>query len=172
LTLLSARVHAFSRHLEASPRGEALVVLGARLLANGRPSPAFLGRIERAAELYAQGAASLVVFSGGGQPSEARAALTHALTLGVPEAACLREELSTNTVENARHSAALLLPRGVKTVVVVSDGFHLLRAVRCFRAFGLHPVPAASRRQLARRTLWVATLKEAVAYLRAPPGPG
>jgi uncharacterized SAM-binding protein YcdF (DUF218 family) len=109
-----------------------------------------------------------VIFSGGGNPSEARAALAHARTLGVDEAACVLEEESTNTLENAQHSATLLAARGVKKVVLVTDGFHLWRAVRCFRRYGIEPIPAASRRRLTAKTLFFATLREAIAYLRLP----
>lgn len=168
LLLLALRVHLFGRAAIEAPRGDAIVVLGAKLFSDGRPSPAFLGRIERAAELFAAGAAPLVLFSGGGTPSEASAGRAYARTLGIAEAACLLEEQSTNTFENARYSAALLEARGIRTVVVVTDGFHLLRAVRLFELHGLKPVPAASRRRLTPRTWLLATLKEAIAHLRVP----
>lgn len=169
------RVRAFARGLDPAPRGEAIVVLGARLFPGGTPSPAFLGRIERAVELFHAGAAPLVVFSGGtagAGPSEARAALAHARALGLDAGACLLEEESRSTAENARYTAALLKARGIARVVLVTDGFHLLRAARWFAACGLEPVPAASRRRLTLRTELLATLREALAYLRAPPGWG
>jgi uncharacterized SAM-binding protein YcdF (DUF218 family) len=169
---LALRVDRFARTLNPAPQGEVLVVLGAKLFSDGSLSPAFQGRVERAAELFQARAAPLVLISGGGNPSEARAALAYARTLGVPESVCLLEEQSTNTLENARFTAKLLAARGVKRVVLVSDGFHLLRAVRCFELFGLEPVPAASRRVLTPRTRLLATLKEALAYLRLPPRRG
>jgi uncharacterized SAM-binding protein YcdF (DUF218 family) len=168
LLALAVRVHLFARAAHEAPRAEAIVVLGAKLFEGGRPSPAFEGRIERAAELFAAGAAPLVLFSGGGTPSEASAGRAYAHTLGVAESACVVEEQSSNTFENARFSATLLEARGIRRVVVVTDGFHLLRAVRLFRLHGLEPIPAASRRRLTTRTWLLATLKEALAYLRVP----
>jgi uncharacterized SAM-binding protein YcdF (DUF218 family) len=169
LAALVVRVVLFARRLDPTPRGEVIVVLGAKLFSDGRLSPAFEGRIERAVELFKAKAAPLILFSGGGQPSEARAAVAYAKSLGVDETACLLEEQSTNTLENARYSAQLLAARGVRRVVLVSDGFHLFRAVRCFRLYGIESVPAASRRVLTAKTLIVATAKEAIAYLRIPP---
>lgn len=167
---VAARVHLYGRRAGAQPRGEAIVVLGAKLSSGGRPSAAFLGRIERGAELWRAGAAPLLLFSGGGQPSEARAALEHARSLGVDPAACLLEEASTNTRQNAQRCAPLLQARGVRRVVLVTDGFHLLRAARCFRALGFEVVPAASRRRLTWRTWAWAMLKETIAHLRLPLG--
>jgi uncharacterized SAM-binding protein YcdF (DUF218 family) len=165
---LALRVDRFARTLEPAPKGEVIVVLGAKLFSDGSLSPAFQGRVERAAELFEEKAAPLVLFSGGGAPSEARAALVYAQRLGLSASVCLLEEQSTNTLENARFTATLLAARGVKRIVLVSDGFHLLRAARCFELFGLEPVPAASRRVLMPRTRLLATLKEALAYLRLP----
>jgi uncharacterized SAM-binding protein YcdF (DUF218 family) len=169
LLALAIRVHLFARALDPAPRGEVIVVLGAKLFFDGRLSPAFEGRVERAVELFKAGAAPLILFSGGGNPSEARAALAYAMTLGIDEAVCLLEEQSTNTLENARHSAAMLTARGATRVVLVTDGFHLLRSVRCFRLYGIESVPAASRRVLTGRTQLIATAKEAIAYFRIPP---
>src|SRR4051812_50121680 len=70
-------------------RAQAIVVLGARVMEDGQPSGALQARAERAAELYRQGLAPLVVFSGGvGRypPAEALAARDLALTLGIPAA--------------------------------------------------------------------------------------
>lgn len=169
---IAARVHHYGRRSAAQPRGEAIVVLGAKLFGGGQPSPAFLGRIERGVELWREGAAPLLVFSGGGAPSEARAALEHARALGVDPAACLLEETSTNTRQNAEHCAPLLRARAVRRVVLVTDGFHLLRAARCFRALGFEVTPAASRRRLTARTWAWAMVKETAAYLRLPPRGG
>ena len=72
---------------------------------------------ERAAELYLQGWAPLVVFSGGvgaltrgmfGEQSEAAAFREVAVRAGVPPEAILCEEKSTNTGENIRFTQALL----------------------------------------------------------------
>lgn len=59
---------------------------------------------------------------------------------GVPEAALALEPVSRNTVENARHCARLLRPRGVRRVLLVSDRAHLPRAALLFRLVGLNVI--------------------------------
>ncbi len=53
-----------------------------------------------------------------------------------------QETQSRNTAENAERSAAILRAAGVKRVLLVTQAFHMPRAVRLFRAAGLEVVPA------------------------------
>jgi uncharacterized SAM-binding protein YcdF (DUF218 family) len=96
-------------------------------------------RVERGVELFRQGAAPLLLFSGGGRGAEPEAVIMRRLALasGVPEAAFLLEPHSRNTWENAGESARLLRLRGLRRVVLVSDRAHLPRAVLLFRLAGL-----------------------------------
>lgn len=114
----------------------AIVVAGCRVHPDGSPSPALQRRAERAVELWKQGQAPVVLFTGGrtgALPSEARAAADHAIALGLPQRAILLEETSTSTEENARNASGLVAGR----VLVVSDAYHLWRAQRVFgRYFG------------------------------------
>lgn len=52
------------------------------------------------------------------------------------------EETSVNTAENAANSAAILLPAGVRRIVLVTHALHMRRAERVFRAAGFDVVPA------------------------------
>ncbi|MFN7134959.1 MAG: YdcF family protein, partial [Myxococcales bacterium] len=88
---------------------------------------------------------------------------------GLPGEALLLEDRSRNTHENARHTAALLKPRGIHRVLLVSDGFHLLRARQQFRRAGLDALACpAGVEHLSRtsRLYWV--LREALALLARP----
>jgi uncharacterized SAM-binding protein YcdF (DUF218 family) len=166
---LGLRIHRFGRHAIALRPASAIVVLGARTLPDGAPSPALQGRIEHAASLHRLGLAPLVLFSGGGSPvTEARVAVTAACLLGVPETCCVLEEQSRSTHENARFTAALLRARGVSDAIVVTDDFHLYRAVAHFRRFGVVAQPAPAPRALTpwARARW--TLRELLAVIRRP----
>jgi uncharacterized SAM-binding protein YcdF (DUF218 family) len=79
------------------------------------------------------------VLTGGGAGPVAEAEIMRraALARGVPEAALLIEAGSRNTFENARETARLLGSRGLRSVVLVSDRAHLLRAAILFRFAGL-----------------------------------
>lgn len=149
------------------------VVMGARVLPGGEPSGALQARVVQAVELYKRGVADRLLFSGGvgvNPPSEARVMRTLAVQLGVPESACVLEEQSHSTEENARYSTKIL--RALKApVVVVSDPYHLLRARQYFRlnGFEVDTVPALMTERnlhLVDRVYW--TVREAFALLLHP----
>nr|AYM53963.1 hypothetical protein [Pyxidicoccus sp.] len=153
---------------------DAVVVLGARVLPGGVPSGALRARTEKAVELYQRGLARRLVFSGGvgvNPPSEARVMLALATRLGVPAEACVLEEESHSTEENARFAAKLLREAGARRVVVVSDPYHLLRARQYFRLNGLDvgTSPALeTERNLNAVDRFYWTVREAIALLLHP----
>jgi uncharacterized SAM-binding protein YcdF (DUF218 family) len=136
-------------------RADAIVVLGCALHA-GAPSPALRRRVECGAALLARGVAPLLVLSGGGRSGrpEAEPMAALAAALGVPPARMLLEPRSRDTIGNAFNSAALLRARGLASVVLVSDAYHLARARILFRRAGLivaatdHPPPRSWLREL------------------------
>lgn len=110
---------------------------------------------ERAAELFGDGAAPLVLFSGGvgaltaglfGARSEAEAFADVAAAAGVPRAAMLLEGASTNTGENAKMSAAVLAAAGVpppERVLLVQKPYMEMRTLATFmRQWPGAPLPA------------------------------
>jgi len=114
---------------------DAIVVAGCKVMPNGQPSPSLERRVRRAVGLWRAGRAPLLVFTGGVgtyPPAEAEASARLALSLGVPEAAIVREARSTTTAENARFAAELVTAR---RILVVSDTYHVFR---CERLFGRH----------------------------------
>ncbi|WP_375769409.1 YdcF family protein [Archangium gephyra] len=166
-------VHHFGQRERAVP-ADILVVLGARVLPGGEPSSALRARIEKAVELYHQGLAPRLLFSGGvglHPPSEARVMRDLAVRLGVPPEACLLEEQSHSTEQNARFSSDLLRSLGARRVVVVSDPYHLLRARQYFRLHGFEV--ATSPALLTERNMYLMdrlywTVREAAALLLHP----
>jgi uncharacterized SAM-binding protein YcdF (DUF218 family) len=141
---------------------EAIVVLGCRLAAEGRPSERLRRRVALAVELYRAGAAPFLVLSGGGTGSVAEAEIMRDLTraAGVPQTALLCEPDSRNTVENAINSARLLRERGLARVILVSDRTHLPRAALLFRLAGLDVVGRAGVPAYSRRRTWLAACYE------------
>ena len=61
-------------------------------------------------------------------------------TTGVPVR--WQEMQSLDTIQNAAMSAAILKEEGVRRIVLVTQAFHMPRAVRLFRAAGLEVIPA------------------------------
>lgn len=115
-------------------RADAIVVLGCR-------GPAALRRrLEVGVRLFEAGAAPLLVLSGGGSGPipEAEAMRRAAIASGVSETALLTDAVSRNTFENARETARLLHARGLRSVILVSDRAHSLRAAVMFYLAGLY----------------------------------
>lgn len=112
---------------------DAIIVAGCRVKPDGSPSLALQRRTRKAVELWRQGLAPRVVFTGGvgeSSVSEARAASDYAESIGLPEGAVLLEERSTSTEENAKFSTSVIDP--ASRVVVVTDTYHVFRAERVF----------------------------------------
>ena len=170
---LAWRVDRFGQREQAAP-ADALVVLGARVMPGGVPSGALLARVEKAVELYQRGLAPRLVFSGGigvHPPSEAQVMREEAVRLGVPSEACVLEEQSHSTEQNARYSAELLRALGVRRVVVVSDPYHLLRARQYFRLQGFEVTTSPAlltERNLNAVDRFYWTVREAIALLVHP----
>jgi uncharacterized SAM-binding protein YcdF (DUF218 family) len=144
-------------------KAHAIVVLGCSLR-DGRPTPALGRRVACGVARWQEGAAPLLVMTGGGDGlTEAAAMAALASKAGVPGAALLLECKARNTVENALNSARLLRARDLSRILLVSDRYHLPRARLLFRAAGLviaataHPPPRDPREEAFQ---W---LREAVA---------
>tara|TARA_R110002096_G_scaffold433887_5_gene653981 strand:- start:115012 stop:115572 length:561 start_codon:yes stop_codon:yes gene_type:complete len=123
---------------DSEERVDAIVVLGAPLRPDGQLSLAGRERVAEGVRCFNDGRAPLLVFTGGAAHSaaEAPAMARRAEELGVPREAIVIEDRSATTAENARFTAELLRPHGVRSVWIVSQPFHLRRGRRLFRNAG------------------------------------
>lgn len=108
---------------------DVIIVPGAKVYADGRPSPALLRRIEGAWTLWRRRPSARIV--GTGHRGEAACIARELAARGVPHDLLVHEPAARNTTENAALTAKLV-PR--ERVVVVTDDFHVLRCKRLFRA--------------------------------------
>jgi uncharacterized SAM-binding protein YcdF (DUF218 family) len=168
---LSIRIEMFARSRPAPVRSAAIVVLGAKVLDDGSAGPTLRRRAEKGAELYNQGVAPVLIFSGGvigTVPSEASVARDLVVKLGVPAEACVLEDQSHSTFDNAQLTARLLRERKIAEVVLVSDGYHLYRAMLQFRRAGIRTQCVATARLAYATDEATAVLREAVVMLLRP----
>ncbi len=145
-------------------RSELAVVLGNTVTPDGQPSPRLQARLDAAVRLVRSGTVRRVLVSGGieepGHRDEAAAMSAYLRAQGVPPEAILEDNAGTDTMETARHTAALT---GSGTgVVVVSQWFHLPRAILAMRRFGLREVSGDWPRWFEARDAY-SFLREAVA---------
>ncbi len=113
---------------------DAVVILGRG--GDFRPS-----RVQVATELWQQQRAPLIFASGRGDATEIGQMLQVA---GVPAAAIEGEPCSATTNENALFTAALLQPRGIRRLILVTDPPHMARSLLTFRSLGFQVTPHPS----------------------------
>ena len=129
--------------------GETAVVLGSQVLSGGRPSGTLCARTLHAARLHAAGAIGLLIPTGGvgdHPPSEAEVMARILRQSGVPEEDILLEAEAGSTRESARLVAEMARGRGIRSLLVVTDPLHCVRAMEAFRVggFGARASPVAS----------------------------
>ena len=115
------------------------IILGAAVKPGAEPSDALRRRILHGAALFHAGEVERLICSGGiGKmpPSEASVMRRVLIENGVPDGVITLEDGSHSTLENLTLSRAIL-PKGA-TVCVISEKYHLPRAVLCARRLGLH----------------------------------
>ena len=110
-----------------------LIVLGARVEADGRPSKALKRRIDAAAEYLHENPETIVIASGGKGTdeviSEAECIRNELISLGIDESRILTEDRSTTTSENMKFSMELMRFGAETKVGIVSNKYHVSRAL-------------------------------------------
>jgi uncharacterized SAM-binding protein YcdF (DUF218 family) len=127
---------------------DAIVVLGAAQYW-GRPSPVLRARLDHAVGLWRRGMAPRLVLTGGvgvgDTTSEAAVSRKYVVGEGIPESAILLETTGRTTRESLRSVAEMLRARDQRSVILVSDPFHMLRLDILARRFGLVPYTSPTR---------------------------
>lgn len=135
---IMAAIYAEARGDEARPV-DAIIVLGAAQY-NGQPTDVFESRLQHGLDLYNRGLAPVIIVTGGKQDgdayTEADTGRQWLVNRGVPEGAILMENQGRDTWENIRGAYDAAEGRNVRSVLLVSDGFHLFRAERMAEAVG------------------------------------
>jgi uncharacterized SAM-binding protein YcdF (DUF218 family) len=156
----------------AAVHADAVVVLGAAPVRPGVPSAAMRRRVVHAVDVLARRGIDQLLVSGGvvgPPPAEAVVMRALALELGVDPARIVVEDCSRNTFENAVYSGRIMRDRGWRRLVVVTDGFHMPRALYVFRRLGLSVVgdPVQDRHGIGPWAWRAVRAREAAALARS-----
>ncbi|RFC53625.1 YdcF family protein [Brumimicrobium aurantiacum] len=124
------RIYKFSFEY-SEQKSDVAIVLGAGI--NGDiPSPVFRERINHSVYLYKKGIVSKIIYTGGqgkGQTQfESVVAKKYAIEKGVNEGDIFIEKKSKYTVENLSEAKQIMDSLEFKTVLLISDPFHMRRA--------------------------------------------
>ena len=150
---------------------DAILVLGAAQY-NGRPSPVLKARVDHALDLYRQGYAPRIIFTGGvgrgDTTSEGEVARRYAIENGVADSAILVERQGVTSAESVAAAAALMRTNGLQDALLVSDSYHMLRLELLARRSGVRgyraPTPSAPIDAAGARTRWHYVLRESVLF--------
>jgi uncharacterized SAM-binding protein YcdF (DUF218 family) len=117
--------------------GEAIVVLGTRVEADGTPGPMLRSRLEVARRLAAKQPRALVIVTGGAVANgvaEGPAMASWLQNHGISKARIRVESRARHTGENADFVAPMLAANGIDRVTVVTSRFHVPRSLFHFRS--------------------------------------
>lgn len=141
---------------------DAIVLLGAAVRPDGSPSPSLRARIDGAEACWRAGLAPLIVCTGAHHlhpPGEAVVAARELRSRGIPAGALLLDEKSRNTQGNLMQARGLL-PVRAREVFLVTEPFHMGRAMLIARQVGFLPLPwpvkGPAWERPAARAKWVA----------------
>ncbi len=133
--------------VEAAPKAQVAIVLGARVWSPGAPSPMLEDRLKTGIELYKSGRVHKLLLSGDhGQKTydEVNTMREYVLARGVPSQDVFMDHAGFSTYDSMYRARDVFQ---VRDALVVTQGFHLARAVYTARALGLDAtgVPADLR---------------------------
>ncbi len=151
-----------------APVRPAAVVFGAGLWRDGSPTPVLRDRVATAAELYFAGKVEKILMSGDNRVveyNEPEAMRLYALSLGVPDEAIVLDYAGRSTYDTCYRAGAIF---GLHEVILVTQQFHLPRALYTCRALGVDAVGVSADRRVYRRfSLFYWNLRELPATFNA-----
>ena len=163
------RINQVAAEDQAQP-ADAIAVFGAAEY-NGRPSPVYHARLDRAVSLYDLQIAPWIVTLGGGADrnsgnSEGSVGRDYLLGKGIPYSAIIVETRSVDTSQQAALLAAIARAHGFRHVVVVSDGTHLFRihALCAREGLDVYTSPRPAFGNISTWDLWQRYWHEVVSY--------
>lgn len=124
-------------------KSDVAVMLGSRVYDDGSASPSLAGRLDETLALYRQGLFAVVIVSGGTEPNgihEADVMKAYLVARGVPSAAIITDPHGDTTRRTAVNTAAIMKAHRLRSVLVVSQYFHMPRCRLAFAQAGIAPV--------------------------------
>ena len=136
---LSVRIERQSTLDEARP-ADVILVMGAAEY-RGRPSPVLRARLDHALELYQRKLAPHILTTGGAGGdatfTEGGVGRSYLIGKGVPADAIIVETEGESTVYSTALAGEIMRRMGLRSAIVVSDGYHIFRVKRMLESHGL-----------------------------------
>jgi uncharacterized SAM-binding protein YcdF (DUF218 family) len=138
LISLSVRIGRQSK-IDEAQAADVIMVMGAAEY-NGHPSPVFKLRLDHAVTLYERHLAKYIMTTGGpgGDPSftEGGVGRSYLIDRGVAAESVVVENGGETTASSLSAATEILRRMGLRSIVVVTDGFHVFRVKRILQQAG------------------------------------
>jgi SanA protein len=139
LPRLVTALHALPRiySLSEAPSARVAIVFGAGLLRDGTPTRVLRDRVATAVDLYFSGKVEKLLLSGDNSSqyyNEPEAMRRYALGLGIPDDAIVLDYAGRRTYDTCYRAKEIF---GVQQAILVTQKFHLPRALYTCSAFGI-----------------------------------
>ena len=146
----------------------AAIIFGAGLNRDGQPTVILKDRVETGAQLYFAGKVQRLLMSGDNRTlnyNEPEAMRQYALSLGVPSSAIVLDYAGRRTYDSCYRAKAIF---GLNSVVLVTQAFHLPRALFLCNALGLQAAGVeANNRRYWPPLLFIWNVREQLATVSA-----
>jgi vancomycin permeability regulator SanA len=150
---LTAAGHLYSE--TEVPAAPVALVLGARVFPDGTPSPFLAGRLDLAYRLYVAGKVRVVLVSGNNMAKEYNepdAMRTYLINAGMPPEAVVADHAGFDTYDSCARALRIF---GVEQLIVVTQSYHLPRAVATCRALGVDATGVGDDRVRRFSRAWI-----------------
>jgi SanA protein len=134
------------------PAHRVAIVFGAGLWRNGDPTPVLADRVTMAADLYKAGKVEKILVSGDNRfidYNEPEAMRQLAMSLGVPSEDIIRDYAGRRTYDTCYRAKAIF---GVEKAILVTQTFHMTRAIYTCNHLGVESVGVASDLRIYRKS--------------------
>ena len=123
---------------------DVIIVLGAAQKSDGSPGPAMIRRVGHGVQCLKNDMAPFVLMAGGCTKTNIPESYTMAqlaISYGVAEKYIHQENRSKRTLENAIECRTMMKENGWSRALLVTDRFHMPRALYTFQALGVDVTP-------------------------------
>ena len=164
----AARMYPSAADVPAEASRRVAIVFGAGLNRSGGPSPVLYDRVATAVDLYQRGLVDKLLLTGDNRfidYNEPEAMRQTALQLGVPDGDLVLDYAGRRTYDSCYRARSIF---GVERAILVTQAFHLDRAMYLCASFGIDTIGVmADRRNYATssETWW--SIREAAATMAA-----
>ena len=148
-------------------QADVALVLGSKVELDGKPSVRLQARLDRAAELYKAGSFPWIIVSGGlGKEGfdEAVVMRDYLVAQGLPAERLILDSHGDTTFASAQNTRTIAAQRHFKSVLVVSQYFHLPRSRLALQRCGFGPVYSAHARLFEGRDVY-SSLRETLGWI-------